>query len=140
MNPLITVPMNTLITVPMNPLITVPMNPLTNVILPQALHKDGEEFKRLTDYVKNTHGSTHTMYQLEVEDVFKVVRQGEEKKFKPFSSLHNRQLLWHGSPTTNFCGILSQVGSGVFNFLCVFVCVFNCSNSVFGVHPIEIAM
>lgn len=40
--------------------------------------------------------------------VFVVKRQGEEKRFKPFKKLHNRKLLWHGSRTTNFAGILSQ--------------------------------
>lgn len=37
-----------------------------------------------------------------------VKRQGEEKRFKPFKKLHNRKLLWHGSRSTNFAGILSQ--------------------------------
>jgi len=40
--------------------------------------------------------------------IFKVARQGEAKVYKPFRDLHNRQLLWHGSRTTNFAGILSQ--------------------------------
>ena len=40
--------------------------------------------------------------------VFKVARNGELKRYKPFKALHNRQLLWHGSRTTNFAGILSQ--------------------------------
>jgi len=29
----------------------------------------GEEYDRLLDYVRNTHGSTHTMYDLEVQEV-----------------------------------------------------------------------
>ena len=29
-------------------------------------------------------------------------------RFKPFKKLHNRMLLWHGSRTTNYAGILSQ--------------------------------
>jgi len=40
--------------------------------------------------------------------IFKVAREGEAKVYKPFRDLHNRQLLWHGSRTTNFAGILSQ--------------------------------
>ena len=73
------------------------------------LPKDSEEFKMLVKYVANTHGATHTQYKLKVREVFKVVRHGEDKRFKPFSKLHNRQLLWHGSRTTNYGGILSQV-------------------------------
>ena len=74
----------------------------------QVLPKDGEEFAMLVDYVHNTHGATHTQYKLEVQEVFKIVREGEKKRYKPFSKLHNRMLLWHGSRTTNYVGILSQ--------------------------------
>lgn len=35
-------------------------------------------------------------------------RQGEGDRFEPFKELHNRRLLWHGSRTTNYAGILSQ--------------------------------
>ena len=35
-------------------------------------------------------------------------RHGEGERFKPFKELHNRRLLWHGSRTTNYVGILSQ--------------------------------
>ena len=74
----------------------------------QVLDPTTEEFKKLERYVKNTHASTHSMYSLEIEDVFKIQRKGESKRFKPFRKLHNRQLLWHGSRTTNYAGILSQ--------------------------------
>jgi hypothetical protein len=33
-------------------------------------------------------------------------REGEAARFR--HDLHNQQLLWHGSRTTNFTGILSQ--------------------------------
>lgn len=41
-------------------------------------------------------------------EVFKVNRHGERERFQPFKELHNRRLLWHGSRTTNYAGILSQ--------------------------------
>ena len=74
--------------------------------------KDSEEFKRLVEYIKNTHGATHTMYEVEVMEIFKVARHGEEERFKSFS-LRNRQLLWKGSRTANLSGIFSQVGGRV---------------------------
>lgn len=40
--------------------------------------------------------------------IFKIGRQGERQRFRPFEELHNRQLLWHGSRATNYAGILSQ--------------------------------
>lgn len=73
-----------------------------------VLDKTSEEYKMIEKYVKNTHASTHTQYELEIEDVFVVKRQGEEQRYKPFKKLSNRKLLWHGSRTTNFAGILSQ--------------------------------
>ncbi len=35
-------------------------------------------------------------------------RDGEKGRYIPFEKLHNRQLLWHGSRTANYAGILSQ--------------------------------
>lgn len=72
------------------------------------LSKDTDEFKLLAQYVQNTHAETHRMYDLEIVDIFKVARKGEERRFKPFRKLHNRKLLWHGSRLTNFVGILSH--------------------------------
>lgn len=72
------------------------------------LDKNSEEFELLSKYVQNTHASTHSSYELEIIDVFKVSRQGESRRYKPFKKLHNRKLLWHGSRLTNFVGILSH--------------------------------
>ncbi|XP_050310535.1 poly [ADP-ribose] polymerase [Anthonomus grandis grandis] len=72
------------------------------------MHRESEEFKIIHEYVKNTHAATHSSYELDVQDVFVVRREGEERRYKPFKKMHNRKLLWHGSRTTNFAGILSQ--------------------------------
>lgn len=97
-----------------------------------VLDRKSDEFKILEKYVKNTHASTHTMYSLQIEQVmsvalatcfkahhfmmmhschqiFKIRRKGEKKRFAKFDKLDNRMLLWHGSRTTNYAGILSQV-------------------------------
>ena len=42
------------------------------------------------------------------EQIFRIEREGESQRYKPFRQLHNRRLLWHGSRATNFAGILSQ--------------------------------
>jgi len=75
----------------------------------EVLERTSEEFLLIEKYLKNSHAETHTQYDLEIEDIFKVKRQGEERRYKPFRKLHNRQLLWHGSRLTNFVGIISQV-------------------------------
>ncbi|CAG7724082.1 unnamed protein product [Allacma fusca] len=59
-------------------------------------------------YLNNTHADTHDSYALEVDEVFTIDRKGEEERYEKFKSLHNRKLLWHGSRTSNFPGILSH--------------------------------
>ncbi|KAJ8869126.1 hypothetical protein PR048_030694, partial [Dryococelus australis] len=72
------------------------------------LERHTDEFVLIEQYMKNTHAETHSQYSLEIIDVFKIAREGEESRFKPFKKLSNRHLLWHGSRVTNFAGILSQ--------------------------------
>ncbi|XP_076464586.1 poly [ADP-ribose] polymerase 1-like [Babylonia areolata] len=74
----------------------------------QPVDKKADMYKKMCDYVKNTHAATHQQYTLDVLDIFEVDREGEQQQFEPFKAMHNRQLLWHGSRTTNFAGILSQ--------------------------------
>ncbi|XP_066550886.1 poly [ADP-ribose] polymerase 1 [Amia ocellicauda] len=74
----------------------------------QVLDKASKEAQIILDYVRNTHAATHNTYTLEVEEIFKIVREGEYQRYRPFKDLPNRQLLWHGSRTTNLAGILSQ--------------------------------
>lgn len=74
----------------------------------KVLDKESEEYNVIQQYVKNTHAKTHTQYELVIEDVYVIKRQGEDSRYKPFRKLPNKKLLWHGSRTTNFAGILSQ--------------------------------
>ncbi len=43
-----------------------------------------------------------------ISQVYKLNRHGESSKYKQFKTFDNRLLLWHGSRTTNYAGILSQ--------------------------------
>ncbi len=74
----------------------------------KPIARDTEEFALLEKYVRNTHAETHANFELEIEDIFNVERSGEKRRYKPFTKMHNRQLLWHGSRLTNFVGILSH--------------------------------
>uniref|UniRef100_A0A669CMS2 Poly [ADP-ribose] polymerase n=1 Tax=Oreochromis niloticus TaxID=8128 RepID=A0A669CMS2_ORENI len=74
----------------------------------EVVDKTTSEAEIILQYVKNTHAATHNTYTLEVQEIFKIVREGEHQRYRPFEELHNRQLLWHGSRTTNYAGILSQ--------------------------------
>ena len=49
-----------------------------------------------------------TAYQTrQVQEIFRVERTGENERFRDVEN-SDRRLLWHGSRTTNFAGILSQ--------------------------------
>jgi poly [ADP-ribose] polymerase len=56
----------------------------------------------------DTHGPTHNNFGMDIIDIFETERKGERERYFPFSYLPNRKLLWHGSRTTNFVGILSE--------------------------------
>uniref|UniRef100_Q566G1 Poly [ADP-ribose] polymerase n=1 Tax=Xenopus laevis TaxID=8355 RepID=Q566G1_XENLA len=75
----------------------------------ELLDTNSDEFARIQQYVKLTHGETHSSYKLEVVSVFDVEREDERARFEGYTTTrHNRQLLWHGSRRTNWVGILSQ--------------------------------
>lgn len=61
-----------------------------------------EERKMVEIYLENTKESR----KMQVIELFKVERDGEDKRFNP-NKLSNKKLLWHGSRFSNFGGILS---------------------------------
>ncbi|KAI9837348.1 MAG: hypothetical protein M1819_000422 [Sarea resinae] len=76
------------------------------------LDSKSDEFRLLDDYMTKSHGQTHG-YNLEVEEIFRLEREGEHDRFNasPYALMKensDRRLLWHGSRATNFGGILSQ--------------------------------
>ena len=71
-----------------------------------TLEKNSEDYKIIEKYLNTTHASTHSYYTLDIQDIFKVDREGEDKRYK--KSIGGDMLLWHGSRLTNFVGILSQ--------------------------------
>ncbi|KAJ6127993.1 hypothetical protein N7471_009210 [Penicillium samsonianum] len=73
-------------------------------------HKSSE-FIELENYLQNSRGETHSM-SYKVVNIFRIERRGENDRFNasPYANIPNsdRRLLWHGSRSTNFGGILSQ--------------------------------
>ncbi|KAL4741194.1 poly polymerase catalytic domain-containing protein [Aspergillus similis] len=69
------------------------------------------EFKELEKYLSGTRGATHGV-RYRVIDIFRIERHAEHDRFKssPYAGIKNsnRRLLWHGSRSTNYGGILSQ--------------------------------
>lgn len=75
-------------------------------LLPLEVHS--KEFSMVSKYMKNTHAKTHSNYTVEIVQILRVSREGEAERFKKFSGMKNRMLLWHGSRLTNWTGILKQ--------------------------------
>uniref|UniRef100_A0A915DT11 Poly [ADP-ribose] polymerase n=1 Tax=Ditylenchus dipsaci TaxID=166011 RepID=A0A915DT11_9BILA len=72
----------------------------------EVVDKQSEEFALVKKYAENTHGATHDSYKLDIVDVIKLDRADEAKKFR--GDIGNTYLLWHGSRTSNYVGILKQ--------------------------------
>ncbi|PIL29277.1 hypothetical protein GSI_09327 [Ganoderma sinense ZZ0214-1] len=70
------------------------------------------EFGALERYTRDTHGATHRHYGVQVLNAFRVEREGETRAWEDAGygglEVGERLLLWHGSRTTNFAGILKQ--------------------------------
>ncbi|KAL4931161.1 putative poly(ADP)-ribose polymerase PARP [Aspergillus undulatus] len=75
------------------------------------LDHSSTEFAELETYLRQSKGQTHGV-NYKVIDIFRIERQGEHDRFRssPYANMKNscRRLLWHGSRSTNYGGILSQ--------------------------------
>lgn len=75
------------------------------------LGKKSKEFEHLSNYLLESVGATHGA-RYHVDDIFRIERNGEKERFhgSEFAKIKtsNKLLLWHGSRTSNFGGILSQ--------------------------------
>lgn len=69
---------------------------------------NSKEYLMVQKYLKNTHAETHLNYTVDIVHLFGISRKGEAERFRKFSNVKNRMLLWHGSRLTNWTGILSQ--------------------------------
>lgn len=71
----------------------------------EPLDPNNSEYKEVLAYLESTQG-TNSQMKIEVTDIYRITREGEETKFK--KSLGNRKLLWHCARLSNYAGILSQ--------------------------------
>lgn len=74
----------------------------------EPLEKHTQEYSFIEQYVTNSHASVHNTFKIEIDNVFKLEREGEAERFVPYNRLPNHRLLWHGSRFTNFIGIVTQ--------------------------------
>lgn len=73
-----------------------------------AVDKNSSEYQQLVGIVQSTHGPTHNTYSLEVVEIFKLNREGEDERFRASQQLDRHRLLWHGSRLMNFVSILTN--------------------------------
>ncbi|KAI0369996.1 PARP-domain-containing protein [Pilatotrama ljubarskyi] len=78
----------------------------------ETVARASAEFAALETYTRETHGATHRHYGVEVLNAFRVEREHETEAWMKAGlgdlPEGDRLLLWHGSRTTNFAGILKQ--------------------------------
>ena len=70
-----------------------------------VLDHDSETFQFIKEYAQTNHRISED-FGLDIIDIFEVNRPEEAARFR--KDVGNVQLLWHGSRTVNFVGILSQ--------------------------------
>lgn len=79
----------------------------------QPLAHDSEEWELLSEYVQNTKGETHS-FELELLEAYSLsshhcsAMQSNCPASDPFLQVSNHKLLFHGSRTANYMGILSE--------------------------------
>ncbi|KAJ3279593.1 hypothetical protein HK104_001312 [Borealophlyctis nickersoniae] len=92
------------------------LNPLDYVskalacsLTPIPTDPTSDEFALINEY---THTTYHASYSYrddyDIVSVFRAERDGERERFEGFKETEGRKLLWHGSRTSNFMGILRQ--------------------------------
>ncbi|MBA43111.1 MAG: hypothetical protein CMF62_03765 [Magnetococcales bacterium] len=69
----------------------------------KPLGKKTKMYSNLSEYVMNTHCPTHNL-NLEILDIYEINRKNENFNTK----LHNKTLLFHGSPLCNWCSIMKN--------------------------------
>ncbi|KAI0063109.1 PARP-domain-containing protein [Artomyces pyxidatus] len=78
----------------------------------EPVNPNSKEFRALAAYAANSHGHTHNYYTINIQHAYRVERQEETDAWNKasFDKLGDGQrlLLWHGSRSTNFAGILRQ--------------------------------
>ncbi|KAJ7651975.1 poly polymerase catalytic domain-containing protein [Mycena polygramma] len=78
----------------------------------KPITRTSDEFSTLEAYVRDTHGATHAHIKANVLNAFRVERVGETAAWEKagYGNMQDgeRLLLWHGSRSTNFAGILKQ--------------------------------
>lgn len=75
-----------------------------------VLDHKSDEYKQLQAYLVDSSAAGHGL-RYRLQDIFRIERPGERQRFEKSVKTvkdSNRRLLWHGSRTTNFGGILSQ--------------------------------
>ncbi|CUA76808.1 poly [Rhizoctonia solani] len=95
-----------------------PLNPLDanmrslDLKFVDPVARDSKEWATIANYMTGTHGATHSHYRGELRNLFRVERHGETDNWNNagWGKLADgeKMLLWHGSRSTNFAGILKQ--------------------------------
>ena len=95
----------------------------------QPISPASKEFSALATYARDTHGTTHSYYKVSIQTAFRIkrldstleeaecisltfnLRKFEDENWSKagFDKMEgHRMLLWHGSRSTNFAGILLE--------------------------------
>ena len=66
----------------------------------------GKTYDMINSYLNCNVGKTHK-FHLSITDIYEINKPKERQAYRKWDSLHNKQLLWHGTSMANVTGILT---------------------------------
>lgn len=74
----------------------------------KTLMKESEEYETINQYALDTFVANHTDFKVEIQNIFALEKAHESERFEAYNKSSNRMLVFHGSRTMNFVGILKR--------------------------------
>ncbi len=63
----------------------------------EKMETDNKMYEIIQQGVVNTHADSHSQIEVEISNIFTLIKSSEKMRFMPFEKgLHNKFLLWHG--------------------------------------------
>ena len=74
----------------------------------EVIQQFTQEYDIIKKYIDRSSNEDDGYQHMNLKNIFRLQRRGENERFIPYIGMENRWLLFHGSKTSNFIGILSQ--------------------------------
>lgn len=73
-----------------------------------TLMRESKEYEMINQYALDTFVASHTDFKVEIQNIFELKKAHESERYEHYNKSSNRMLVFHGSRTINFVGILKR--------------------------------